>query len=96
MVFHSTINNQKSTIASLLAFRAIVTAASTQHDTLNGCFANQARLAYPSVDAMLQLKKSLFAVSVNVVGNRRTAQCDCFFQYFLDSQIEAPQLFVSQ
>src|ERR1700756_2048912 len=71
-------------------------AAAAEGDTLDGCFANQTRLAFPPVDPMLQLEKSLFAIGVNVVGDRRPAQCDCLFQHLLDGQIEAPQLLLSQ
>src|ERR1700733_14467208 len=49
-------------------------AASSQHHSLHRSLANQARLAFAPIDAVLQLEETLLAVGVNVVGNRRSTQ----------------------
>src|SRR3984885_15593928 len=49
-------------------------AASSQHHSLHRSLANQARLAFAPIHAVLQLEETLLAVGVNVVGNRRPTQ----------------------
>jgi hypothetical protein len=60
-----------------------VAAAASDHDSLNRRFANQARLLFPAVDAMLKLEKSLFAVGTYVVGDGGAAKRDRFLQDLL-------------
>ena len=55
---------------------------------LIGVLHDQGRLAFAAINAMLQLKKSLFAIGVDIVGNRRSAQRDGFFQHLLHRHIE--------
>jgi hypothetical protein len=47
--------------------RAVVTASPSDHDALYRSLADQAWLALAAVDAMSQLKKTFFSVSVHVV-----------------------------
>src|ERR1700733_7607673 len=65
-----------------LAFRTVLVAASTDHDSFDRRFENQAGFAFPPIDAMLKLKKSFFAFRVDVIRNRGPAQFDCFGQNF--------------
>ena len=57
-----------------LALRAVMTAASRDNHTLDRRLADQARFVLPAVNPVLQLKKPFFAIGVNVVRNRRSAQ----------------------
>jgi hypothetical protein len=93
--FQSTINNQKSTIASsLLALRAIMTAASREHHSLDRSFANQARLPLAPIHAMLQLEKAFFAIGIHVIRNRRPAKRNRLAQDFFHREEELVQLFM--
>jgi hypothetical protein len=47
--------------------RAIVTASSRYHDPFYRSLTNQARLAFASINPVLQLKKTLFAVGIDIV-----------------------------
>ena len=67
-------------------------AASAEDDALDGRTADQTGLASAHVHAMLKLEKALFAFSIHVVGNRRSAQLDGFFQHFLHRGVEAIKL----
>src|SRR4029077_8620379 len=53
--------------ALFLALRPIVAATSCDDQALNGSLANQAGLAFPTVNPVLQLKGALVAVGVHVV-----------------------------
>src|ERR1051326_289765 len=44
---------------------------------------------------MLELKESLFPVVVDIVGDRRSAQLNRFFQHFLHGDEKFPELFRS-
>ena len=77
------INNQKSSINNLfLALGAVVAAAAGDHDSLDRRLADQARLAFAAVDAMLELEESFFAVGVDIVGDGGSAESDRFLQDF--------------
>ena len=58
-------------------------AASRNYDPLNWSFADKAALAFSSVDSVLELKKTFFAIGINVVGNTRAAEPDGLSQNFL-------------
>ena len=70
-----------------------MTASASDDDSLDRVAANQARLAFPTVHPMLQLEKPFFAVGVDVVTHRRSAQRDGFAQHFLHSRMQLTQLF---
>ena len=67
-------------------------AAPGNDDALDGSSAHEAGLAFAAIDAMLQLKKSLFSVGIYVIGNGRTPERDGFFQYFPHGCVELFQL----
>ena len=67
-------------------------AAPDDDNTFDGSVADEARFPGAPVNPVLKLKEALFAVSVDVVGNRRTAQRDCFLENFLDGAMQAFQL----
>jgi hypothetical protein len=48
---------------------AIVAAAARDDHALDRGLTDQARFAFPAVNPVLQLKESLFAVCVNVIGD---------------------------
>ena len=54
---------------SLLAFRAVVAAAAGDDHALDGSLADEAGLAFASIDAVLKLKESLVAFGVDVIGD---------------------------
>jgi hypothetical protein len=66
-----------------------VAAAPSNHYALNRSLANPARLAFPSVDPVLQLKESFLAVGIDIIRNGRAAQLDGLFKHFLDGGVEA-------
>jgi hypothetical protein len=52
-----------------LTLRAIVAAAARDDHALDRSPADQTRFAFPPINPVLQLKESLFAIGVNVIGN---------------------------
>ena len=58
-------------------------AASRNYDSLNRSFTDKARLAFPAIDSVLELKKTFFSIGINVVGNTRAAKPDGLSQNFL-------------
>jgi hypothetical protein len=46
-------NHQSSIINSFLAFWAVMTAAAGDHDSLDGCFADETGFGFATVDAVL-------------------------------------------
>ena len=82
--------DSRGTPALLLTPWTIVAAASRNHYSFDRSLAHQARFAFAPVDAMLQLKESFFAISVNIVGYGRSAQRDGFPQHVLDRRVESP------
>src|SRR5258707_2091204 len=79
-------------MASLLAFGAVVAAATGYDYGLEGRLAYQTRFPFPAVDPMLELEGAFFSVRVHIVRNRRTAQGDCFLQDFFYGQEKLSQL----
>src|SRR5450755_3675928 len=73
-----------------------MTASASDDYSLDRISANQARLAFPTVHPMLQLEKPFFAVGVDIVADRRSAQSDGFAQHFLHCHVQLPQLFAGQ
>jgi hypothetical protein len=67
-------------------------AASGNDDSLNRRLTNQARLSFAAIDAVMQLKKTLCAIGVDVIGDRGTAQRNGFPQDFLDGKVEPAQV----
>src|ERR1700683_5355161 len=59
--------------ALFLALGAVVAAAAGDYDAFNGRLADQARLIFAAVDAVLELEESFFAIGVYVVGHGGTA-----------------------
>ena len=66
-----------------LALGAVMAAAARDDDSFDWSFADQARLSFAAVDAVLKLEESFFAVGVNVIGDGRSAESDRFFQNIL-------------
>jgi len=64
-------------VSSFLTLRTVVTTPAGNNDPLNGRLANQAGLAFPSIDTMLELKETFIAVGVNVIRNTRAPQSNC-------------------
>ena len=54
-------------------------ASADDHHTLDRRLADQAGLAFAPVNTMLKLKKTFFAVGVDVVGYRGTPERNRFF-----------------
>ena len=71
-------------------------AASAQYDSLDGRLAHKTRLALTGIDSMLQLEKSLFAIGIDIIGNRRAAQRDRLSQNLLDGHMQFSKLFASE
>ena len=67
-------------------------AAAGNHDSFDRGLADEARFALSPVNTVLELEESRFAVGIHIIRNRRPAQGDRFLQYFLDGEIEFPQL----
>ncbi len=67
-----------------MALRAVVAAASGDDDTLDRSLADEAWLGFTSIDTVLELEESFFAVGINIVRNRRAAEGDCFLQDFFE------------
>jgi len=59
-------------------------AASRNYDPLNWSFADDAGFAFPSINSVLELKKTFFAIGVHVVGNTRTTEPNGLSQNFLE------------
>ena len=53
-------------------------AAATDDNALDGGLADNAWLAFASINSVLQLKKAFLSIRVNVVGNAGTAEADGF------------------
>src|SRR5271157_910772 len=79
-------------IRSLLAVRAVVTAATCDDNPSDGCAAHQAGLALTPIDPVLQLEESLAPFRINVVADRRPAQFDRLAQHLLHGGVEFTQL----
>ena len=62
------------------------------YDPLNRSLANEAGLAFPSVHPVFQLENALFALGVNIIGDRRSAQFDRLPENFLHRSKELCQL----
>src|SRR5438309_606830 len=63
-------------------------AASGDYDSLDWSFADKAGLAFPSINSVLELKKSFFAIGVHVVGNTRAAEPDGLSENFLECRMQ--------
>ena len=68
--FQSTIKNHQSTIFLLLAFRAVVAAASRDNDPLDRSLARQAWLAFAPIHAVPKLEETFLPIGVHVIGDR--------------------------
>src|ERR1017187_2888008 len=66
-----------------LALWAVVAAGGGAHAAFDGSLADQAGLGFTSVDAMLELEESFFAVGIDIIGNGGTAEGDGFAENFL-------------
>jgi len=76
----------------MLAPRAKVGAPTPEDDPPDGRAADKARLSFPAIDAMLDLKEAGDPVGVDVVGNRRTPGADGRLQDSPQRFVEASQL----
>lgn len=65
-------------------------------DLLDRRLALETGFAFATVSAMPKLKKSLFAVSINIIGNRRTPSADGFLQYLLQRGMQLVELFAGE
>ena len=72
-----------------------MTTASGDDDAFDRRFANQARLAFPAVNAMLDLKKAFVSIRVNIVGDARTAEPNGFFQNSLERLLQPAKIVAS-
>src|SRR6266576_172590 len=80
VVFKSAIGNRQLKILLLLAFRAVVAASPHDDHALHRRLADQTCFSFTTINPVLQLKEALFAVGVDVVGDRRPARGNGFFQ----------------
>src|SRR5438128_4589411 len=80
----------------LLAARAIVATAPGNHEAFNRSLANQARLAFATVNAMPQLKETLLAIGIYIVGDARATQSNGFTQHSLQCAMQAAQFIAAQ
>ncbi len=79
----------------LLTVGAVVAAAAGDYDAFDGSFADEAGLAFATVDAVLELKEAFFAVGVDVVGNGGATEGNCFAENFLDGCEQLGKLIAS-
>src|SRR5579864_1676012 len=77
---------------SFLAFWAVMTAAPGDHDSLDGCLADQTCFRFATVDAVLELEEPFLAVGVHIVGDGRAAERDRFLEHFFHGQEELAEL----
>jgi hypothetical protein len=63
-------------------------AAPAEHDSLNGSFTYKAWLSRSHVHPVLKLEESFTTFCIYVVGNRRSAEFDGFFQHFFYGLME--------
>jgi hypothetical protein len=73
-----------------------VAAATRDHDSLDESLAHQAGLAFAAVNSMLQLKETLFAIGIHVIGNARTSQANGVIQNLLQFGVQAFELALSE
>ena len=59
-------------------------AASSDYDSLNWSFAHKAGFALPSINSVLGVEKTFFAIGVHVVGNTRATEPNGLSQNFLE------------
>lgn len=62
--------------------------AAAHYDFLDRRLALQAGLALASINAMLNLKKSFFAIGIYVIRNGRSAGSNCGLQHLLYSGMQ--------
>ena len=70
-----------------LAFRTEMSASPAEQEALDRSFAGEAWLSCAQIDAMPQLKESLLALSVDIIGDGRPPQLDGMSQYLTDGVI---------
>ena len=73
-----------------------MTTASTDHDPLDRCFANQAWLVLSTIDAVLELEEALVAIRIHVIGNARTAKLDGMLQNSFQRGMQPAKVVASQ
>jgi len=76
-------------VGSGLAVGAVVGAAASDSDALDGCFAGEAGLAGALVDAVLELEKAAHAFGIDVVRDRRPAKADGVLEDFAEGEPQA-------
>src|SRR5579864_4684849 len=88
--------NQQSKIINqqlFLARRAVMAAASGDHDSLDERLADKTGFGFAAVNTMLELEVPFLAVGIHIVGNGRAAEGDRFFEHLFHSQVEFAELF---
>ena len=70
--------------------------AAADYDFFDRSFAFKARFAFAAVRAMPKLEKTLFAISINIVRNRRAAGADGFLQDLLQRDMQFPEFSARQ
>ena len=69
-----------------------MTAATAYDDPLDRGLANQAGLAFTSINAMLQLEETFVALRIHVIGDARPAHLYSFSQDSFERFMKASQL----
>lgn len=66
--------------------------ASGEHNAPNWGSTDQAGLTLTAINSMLELEKSLFSISIDVVGDGRSAERNRFAQHFLYGGVQLAEL----
>src|SRR6202034_1000171 len=69
-----------------------MTAAACQHNPPDCTLAHETRPPLTAIDAMLELKKSFFAIHIHVIGNRRSAERDRLTKHFPHGSVQLAHL----
>src|SRR5262249_43517744 len=83
----------RAKLGSFLATRTVVAATSGNHDALDRGAADHAGLAFTPIHPMLQLERTLVAICIDIVGDRRPPEREGLLQDFLKRHRQPPELF---
>ena len=67
-------------------------AASGEHNAANWGSTDQTRLTFTAINSVLELEKSFFSISIDVIGDGRATERDRFAQHFLYCGVQLAQL----
>lgn len=73
-----------------------MTTSANDDDSLDSSPAKRAWFSLAPIDSVLQLKKALFSIRVNVVRNGRASQRDCLPKNLLNRTVQKPQIVSAQ